>query len=107
MGVFANTFTAAIGKEPRTTMNPLSAVRRSIGGWLSVRLQRSSQPPRRLAVIERVSLTPRQSLVMVEADSQRLLVAVSSEGAPVFYPLSTGVSGRGGHSKKKTEGKKA
>jgi flagellar biogenesis protein FliO len=58
-----------------------------LAGWLLGRLQssRSSQP--RLELIERISLAPRQSLALVEAEGRRFLVATSPEGAPAFYPL--------------------
>jgi flagellar biogenesis protein FliO len=68
----------------------LSASKSRLGGltgWLVSRLdgRRRAQP--RLAVLERIPLAPRQSLVLVEADGRRLLVATSPEGTPAFYPL--------------------
>jgi Flagellar biosynthesis protein, FliO len=56
------------------------------GGW---RLGRSGakQPPR-LAVVERIPLAPRPQLALIEADGQRLLVALNSDGTPAFYPLA-------------------
>lgn len=58
-----------------------------LAGWLLGRLRagRRSQP--RLELIERISLAPRQSLALVEAEGRRFLVATSPEGAPAFYPL--------------------
>jgi hypothetical protein len=47
----------------------------------------SSGRPARLALVERITLGPRQALLLVEADGLRLLVATSSEGTPAFYPL--------------------
>jgi hypothetical protein len=41
----------------------------------------------RLAVVERISLAPRQTLALVEAEGRRFLVATSAEGTPAFYPL--------------------
>lgn len=38
-------------------------------------------------MLERISLAPRQSLALVEADGRRFLVATSAEGTPAFYPL--------------------
>jgi len=43
---------------------------------------------RRLALIERIALGPRQTLALVEADGIRLLVTVSPEGAPAVFPLA-------------------
>lgn len=59
-------------------------------GWLLARLGRMGRPGAsrpRLAVLERISLAPRQSLALVEADGRRLLIATSAEGAPAFYAL--------------------
>ena len=47
----------------------------------------STARPARLAVIERIALGPKQSLMLVEADGVRLLVATSSEAASAFFPL--------------------
>jgi hypothetical protein len=48
--------------------------------------------PRRLTLIERIPLGPRQALALVEADGIHLLVTVSPDGAPSFYPLLAGRS---------------
>ena len=59
-----------------------------LGSWLLARWrgrQRAAEP--RLALIERIALAPRQSLALVEAEGQRILVAISAEGGPAFYPL--------------------
>jgi flagellar biogenesis protein FliO len=40
-----------------------------------------------LAVVERITLGPRQSLALIEAEGRRFLVATSPEGTPAFYPL--------------------
>jgi flagellar biogenesis protein FliO len=56
-------------------------------GWLLVRLhgRRSAQP--RLALLERITLAPRQSLALIEAEGRRILVATSAEGGSAFYAL--------------------
>ena len=58
-----------------------------LAGWLLERLRahRGGQP--RLALLERISIAPRQSLALVEAEGRRFLVATSPEGAPAFYAL--------------------
>ena len=58
-----------------------------LAGWLLGRLRGVRRPAPRLAVLERISLAPRQSLALVEADGRRFLVATSAEGSPAFYPL--------------------
>jgi hypothetical protein len=39
-------------------------------------------------VVERITLAPRQSLALIEASGQRLLIATSADGTPAFYPIS-------------------
>lgn len=65
-----------------------------LGAWLVEKLhgRRRSEP--RLALLERISLAPRQSLALVEAEGRRILVATSAEGGPAFYPLDESVGSR-------------
>jgi flagellar biogenesis protein FliO len=56
-------------------------------GWLLGRMRFTPRRRPRLALLERISLAPRQSLALVEAEGRRFLVATSPEGAPAFYPL--------------------
>jgi flagellar biogenesis protein FliO len=58
-----------------------------LAGWLLERLRASRRTQPRLALLERISLAPRQSLALVEVEGRRLLVATSPEGAPAFYSL--------------------
>jgi flagellar biogenesis protein FliO len=58
-----------------------------LAGWLLMRLRVVRRAPPRLAVLERISLAPRQSLALVEAEGRRFLVATSPEGTPAFYAL--------------------
>ncbi len=55
--------------------------------WIVDRLRRTPRVAPRLALLERITLAPRQSLALVEAEGRRLLVATSPEGAPSFYAL--------------------
>ena len=64
-----------------------------IAGWLLARLRPATRVRRRLALVERIALAPRQSLALVEAEGRRILVATSAEGAPAFFPLQE-TSGR-------------
>ena len=57
-----------------------------LSGWLVGRFKGGSEQPR-LALLERITLAPRQTLALVEAEGRRLLVATSPDGAPTFYPL--------------------
>lgn len=56
-------------------------------GWLMRRLSREAGPRPRLVLLERITLAPRQSLALVEAEGRRFLVATSADGAPAFYLL--------------------
>lgn len=58
-----------------------------IAGWVIARLRSPKASAPRLALLERISLAPRQSLALVEAEGRRFLVATSAEGAPAFYPI--------------------
>lgn len=58
--------------------------------WLLERLRSRQRPPSRLALLERITLAPRQSLALIEAEGRRLLVATSPDGAPAFYALDGG-----------------
>ena len=63
---------------------------RAIGGWtrwLVDRLRAGARLRPRLALVERITLAPRQSLALVEADGRQILVATSAEGGPAFFPL--------------------
>jgi hypothetical protein len=58
-----------------------------VAGWLIARLAQRRRPAHRLEVLERITLAPRQSLALIEAEGRRLLVATSAEGPPAFYNL--------------------
>ncbi len=58
-----------------------------LAGWLMGRLRGTSRPQPKLALLERITLAPRQSLSLVEADGRKFLIASSAEGAPAFYAL--------------------
>jgi flagellar biogenesis protein FliO len=60
---------------------------RGWAGWLLGRLLGGEKQARRLEVLERIALAPRQSLALVEADGRRFLVASTADGAANFYPL--------------------
>jgi flagellar biogenesis protein FliO len=55
--------------------------------WLLDRLRRGRRAEPRLTLLDRITLAPRQSLALVEAEGRRLLVATSAAGAPTFYAL--------------------
>ncbi len=44
----------------------------------------------RLELLERLTLAPKQSLALVTADGQRILVATSAEGSPAIFRLDAG-----------------
>jgi flagellar biogenesis protein FliO len=64
-----------------------SSKSRGVVGWLLDRLQRSAIQKPRLTLVDRINLAPRQTVALIEADGERLLVASSPEGAPAFHQL--------------------
>ena len=60
-------------------------------GWvlkkLFARLCGSSRLQPRLALVERITLAPRQSLSLIEAEGRHILVATSADGSSAFYAL--------------------
>jgi hypothetical protein len=63
------------------------AVPGGLAGWLLARWQNRRRAQPRLALLERISLAPRQTLSLVEAEGRRFLVASSPQGSSAFYPL--------------------
>jgi hypothetical protein len=63
-------------------------------GWLLAKWQGRRRAEPRLALVERITLAPRQSLALIEAEGRRILVATSAEGGPAFYPLDENASSR-------------
>jgi flagellar biogenesis protein FliO len=65
--------------------------RGGLTGWLISRLRKGAQAREqrksRLALVDRISLAPRQSLALVEAEGRRFLIGTSQDGGPVFYAL--------------------
>jgi flagellar biogenesis protein FliO len=64
--------------------------------WLMGKVHKAQTAKPRLALLDRITLAPRQSLALVEAEGKRMLVATSAEGGPAFYPLgeTAGADGR-------------
>ncbi|MFZ0338300.1 MAG: flagellar biosynthetic protein FliO [Terracidiphilus sp.] len=56
-------------------------------GWLLAKWHGRERAEPRLALVERITLAPRQSLALIEAEGRTILVATSAEGGPAFYPL--------------------
>lgn len=63
-----------------------------LAGWLLSHLRVRTRPTPKLALLERITLAPRQTVALIEADGRRLLIATSSEGAPAFYALDDAAS---------------
>jgi flagellar biogenesis protein FliO len=68
-----------------------------VADWLQGRLRRAGRVRSRLELVERITLAPRHSLALVEAEGRRFLVATSPEGAPSFYPLDERTRSRSAH----------
>jgi hypothetical protein len=63
-------------------------------GWLLARWHGRRRAEPRLALVERITLAPRQTLALIEAEGRRILVATSAEGGPAFYPLDENASSK-------------
>lgn len=63
--------------------------------WVRARAEGREHHRSRLALLERITLAPRQSLALVEAEGKRFLVATSPEGGPAFYALDGEAAARG------------
>jgi flagellar biogenesis protein FliO len=62
--------------------------------WLLEKLRGAARRPSpRMALLERITIAPRQSLALIEAEGRRFLVATSPEGAPAFYELDNPLRG--------------
>jgi flagellar biogenesis protein FliO len=66
----------------------------SLALWLLGKLRRTRTSEPRMALIERISLAPKQSLALVEAEGRRFLVASSADGAATFYLIEDAVPKR-------------
>lgn len=77
------------GMESRSEVKSESGIGKTGGlaGWLIGRLCRGARQRPSLALLERITLAPRQSLALVEAEGRKFLIATSAEGAPAFYAL--------------------
>lgn len=58
-----------------------------LAGWLLERLKGQKRSKPSLELVERITLAPRQTLALVEAEGRRLLIATSADGAPAFFAL--------------------
>ena len=59
----------------------------SLAAWLLERFRPQARRTSHLRLLERLSLAPRQSVALIEADGRRFLVASGPEGSPALYPL--------------------
>ena len=67
---------------------------RLLNGWLAGIRKGEAEAPR-LALIERIALAPRHSLALVEAEGQRFLVSIPTDGSPAFLALGKKAGGEG------------
>ena len=85
---------------PGFDLNTLNGLPKSgIVGWLLGRFHGAERPRPVLTVLERVTLAPRQSLTLIEAEGRKILVATSPECAPTFFPLER-TAGNESHSRR-------
>lgn len=70
--------------------NESAAEATGLAWWLLGKLRGARKHEPRLTLIERISLAPKQTLALVEAEGRRFLVASAADGASAFYPLEGG-----------------
>jgi len=58
-----------------------------LAGWLSQCLRPHTRTRPALVLLDRLTLAPRQTVSLIEADGKRLLIATSQTGNPAFYAL--------------------
>lgn len=58
-----------------------------LAGWLLSRFNGQPMPKKRLALLERITLGPRQGVALIEVDGRNVLIATGPDGSPAFYPL--------------------
>jgi flagellar biogenesis protein FliO len=63
-------------------------------GWLMRRLHTARRERPRLELVERITIGPRQTVALIEADGRRLLVACAAAGEPAIVPLGSEVEAR-------------
>jgi hypothetical protein len=73
--------------KAEVAMSGASLDRRGVAGRLFAWIQPRARSEARLAVLDRITLAPRQSLALIEAEGRRFLVATSPDIAPTFYAL--------------------
>ena len=89
MGNFSNALSNAAG------VNRLGGAARNWRGvWSSIseRLHRRCGASSRLALVEKISVAPRQSVALIEVDGEKLLVGLSPAESPRFFQLKAGQS---------------
>ena len=89
--------TSAGSEENRVERNQEAQAGPAIGGWAGwiwKRWRSARRPRARLELLERITLAPRQTVALVEADGRRFLVATSAEGSPAFLALGGGAGRR-------------
>ena len=67
---------------------------RDVWTSVSVRLRRNVSGTSRLALLERITIAPRQMVALIEVEGEKVLVGTSHDGAPRFLRLNAGNEGR-------------
>jgi hypothetical protein len=92
LGVFANALSLAVELRS-TTPDKDQQKRPGMAAWLAGCFRHRALNEHRLTMVEKINLAPHQTVTLIEADGQRLLVATSGDGTPSFYPLKDAASG--------------
>lgn len=87
MAAFMDALTTAMARNGPNVSDE-AGTKKSLGTWLVRRLRFRSEGVSRLRVLEKVRITPRQGLILIAVEGERLLVATSDGSASAIYPLS-------------------
>jgi hypothetical protein len=94
LGIFSTALMMASGQ---ISANPEDGrTRQGFVGWLLGRVRQRSEVRRRLVLVERISLAPRQTVCLLEVDDQKLLIATAQDSSPSLCLLSSNLGQTGG-----------
>lgn len=88
MAIFESQVSSLIAQRGRVSSVTGNGVP-GLAHWLLNRWQKRAVRKPQLSVLEKITLAPRQTLALIEADGQRLLLATSAEGAATFHLLNS------------------
>jgi len=84
MGVFAQALRGVSVEAQRVTSGQTLA-KKGLAVWLIGKLRPQVDSMPRVRILERIRVTPRQVLILVEVEGERLLMGASDGSTPAFH----------------------